>query len=305
MNLNRLEYFVNVAETLNFTKAAEKCFISQTAMSQQIKALEEAVGVPLLIRDKHHVELTAAGRVFLNEARGILIRSNEAMRLARIASEGAEGKLCIGFIRGYEHSDLPEMLRAFHMAFPNISISLLRENSSPLYDAIEQGKCDLAFTIAPFSRKGSELAHRYISSYALMAVVFEGHPFADRGSISYRELSEEKFIIMQPQGRPRDEAEEAMVCYERGGFFPDIVASEGESETVLVMVEAGLGISVLPEYILRNRVLSRGLRSIPILKEDGSAETLDFELCRAKQLTPAAEKFLEWSSNWKIVIQSS
>ena len=69
MNLKQLEYFVSVGETLNFTKAAKKCFISQTAMTQQIRALEQGIGALLFIRDKHHVELTPAGRVFMNEAK--------------------------------------------------------------------------------------------------------------------------------------------------------------------------------------------------------------------------------------------
>ena len=69
MNLKQMEYFVAAAEQLNFTRAAKKCFISQTAMTLQIQSLEEKIGVPLFVRDKHHVELTAAGKVYLNEAR--------------------------------------------------------------------------------------------------------------------------------------------------------------------------------------------------------------------------------------------
>jgi len=91
MNLNQLEYFISAAETLNFSKAAAKCFISQTAMTQQIKALEKTIGVPLFVRDKHHVELTTPGRVYLGEARAIIERSNQALRLARLASEGLTG----------------------------------------------------------------------------------------------------------------------------------------------------------------------------------------------------------------------
>ena len=76
MNLNQLEYFITAAETLNFTRAAAKCYISQTAMTQQIRALEKTVGTALFLRDNHHVELTAAGKVLLNEAHLILERSN-------------------------------------------------------------------------------------------------------------------------------------------------------------------------------------------------------------------------------------
>ncbi len=99
MNLKQLEYFVSVAETLNFTKAAKKCFISQTAMTQQIRALEEGIGAALFIRDKHHVELTPAGRVFMNEARVILARAEEAVKLAPI---GGGGNFRLHFHRLYQ-----------------------------------------------------------------------------------------------------------------------------------------------------------------------------------------------------------
>ena len=130
MNLKQMEYFVAAAEQLNFTRAAKKCFISQTAMTLQIRSLEEKIGVPLFVRDKHHVELTAAGKVYLNEARAILVRAEEAAKLARTAAEGVAGELTIGFIRGYEQSRFSETLRSFHEAYPNISIHLLRENMS-------------------------------------------------------------------------------------------------------------------------------------------------------------------------------
>lgn len=113
MNLRQLEYFVSVAENLNFTKAAKKCFISQTAMTLQIQALEEIVGVPLLIRSKHHVELTPAGKVYLNEAKVILARSEEAVKLAKTAAKGVSGRISIGFIRGYEQSLFQKRSAAF------------------------------------------------------------------------------------------------------------------------------------------------------------------------------------------------
>ena len=91
MNLNQLEYFVSAAEHLNFTRAAKQCYISQTAMTQQMQALEKALGVQLFLRDKRRIELTPAGTVYLKEARAILKRSDEAMRLARMASTGTDG----------------------------------------------------------------------------------------------------------------------------------------------------------------------------------------------------------------------
>ena len=294
MNLNQLEYFVATAETLNFTKAAERCFITQTAMSQQIRALEQTVGVPLLIRDKHHVQLTPAGEIYLREARAILERSSKAIKLARTASEGITGALCVGFIRGSVHNETAELLREFHRMYPRVSVSFYRDNMNGLYEALENGRCDIAFNLTCYSRTLDVLDHRFFAAYPLMAVLGSGHSLAGRESVRYAELAREDFIIMQPTGRPRDEAEEVLTSYDRGGFVPNIVASDPEPETVLLMTAAGLGISVLPEYLLRSHPLSQNLRAVPILREDGTAETLDLEVSWRKELNnPAAERFLE------------
>ena len=297
MNLKQLEYFVSVAETLNFTKAAKKCFISQTAMTQQIRALEEGIGAALFIRDKHHVELTPAGRVFMNEARVILARAEEAVKLARSAAEGISGSISIGFIRGYEQSLFSETLRNFHEAYPNISIRLIRENMNALYGRLEDGECDVAFNLSPNVCKFQELSHHFLKAYPLMAVLYPGHPLAARKHLSYRELAGEEFIIMQPKGRPNDEAEEVILCYNRGGYVPNIVSREKEVQTLLLMVSAGLGIAVLPEYAVRYYRNTRNLVVIPMLKEEGEKEeeTLDFEVSwLMENHNPAIEKLLQW-----------
>ena len=226
MNLKQMEYFVAAAEQLNFTRAAKKCFISQTAMTLQIRSLEEKIGVPLFVRDKHHVELTAAGKVYLNEARAILVRAEEAAKLARTAAEGVAGELTIGFIRGYEQSRFSETLRSFHEAYPNISIHLLRENMSALYELLDNGTCDLAFNLSLYTQNYEDLKHRFLKRFPMMAVLYPGHTLAGESHLMYRDLAREDFIIMQPQGRSNDEAEEVLICYNKGGFIPNIVARE-------------------------------------------------------------------------------
>lgn len=293
MNLNQLEYFISVAETLNFTKAAAKCFISQTAMTQQIRSLEKTVGVPLFIRDKHHVELTAAGRVYLNEARIILNRSNEALRMARLASEGLEGEITIGFIRGYGQSDFPEILRAFCTTYPTVKINLIRDNMSVLLDLLVNRQCDLTFTISPFQRIHPDLKHIYMKSYPVMAVLYDGHPLANRSYLTYEELEGEKFIMMQPTDRPKDQMEESMLIYDRGGFLPDVVGVEGDQETLLLMISVGMGISILPEYIIRPYQKMKDVRILPMVRKDGSAETVDLEVnWSTENENPVLEKFL-------------
>ena len=293
MNLNQLEYFVSVAELLNFTRAAEKHFISQTAITQQIHALEQTVGVPLLVRDKHHVELTTAGRVYLDEARVILERSREALRLARLASEGIEGELTLGFISGYGHTDFSAPLRRFHQAYPGVRLHLLRNNMSVLMSMLEHGACDAALVVPPFLLDFPTMSHQYLRSYPVMAVLSAGHPLAAREKLTYADLKGERFIMMQPSDRPKDQMEEALLVFKRGGFLPDVAAVEGEPETLLLMISAGMGISILPEYITRPYVRDSDLRILPLLTEEGTAETVDFEITWATENTnPALQQFL-------------
>ncbi len=295
MNLRQLEYFVAAAETLNFTRAAQKCFITQATMTVQIKALEEQVGVALFLRDKHHVSLTPAGKVYLNEARTLLLRAEEAKKLARTAAAGISGTITIGFIRGYEQSLFSETLRGFHEAYPNISIELIRENMSRLYGLLEDGACDAAFNLSPYIQTYPALSHRRLKSYPMMAVLYPGHPLAGRKKLTYRDLSGEDFIIMQPKGRPNDEAEEVMLCYNRGGFVPNIIGREKEVQNILLMVSAAFGVAILPEYAVRYFHGTKNLRIVPLFRQDGAPEVMDFEVSwAADNHNPAVERLLEW-----------
>lgn len=295
MNLNQLEYFICAAETLNFTKAARKCFISQTAMTQQIKSLEKIIGTPLFVRDKHHVELTTAGKVYLKEARAIIDRSDAAMRLARMASEGEHGEIKVGYISGFGTSDCSEILRRFHTSYPNINISILRDTMSGLLSALEKGDCDVVFTIAPPERLLRNFEHKYVKNYPVMAVLNEGHPLAEKSVVRYSDLREENFIIMQPNARVKEEMEEMVLIYERGGFVPKVTALEQEPETIMLMISIGMGISIMPEYIVRLQHNSPDLRIIPIVRDDGSAETLNFEMVWSRECkNPTLEKMLNW-----------
>ena len=301
MNLNRLEYFVAAAEMLNFTKAAERCHISQTAMTQQMHALEDTLGVDLFIRNNHHVELTNAGKVFLDEARAILERSYEAVRLARLASEGDTGEITIGYINGYGHSDFAQLLRNFHITFPNINIKLVRNNMSVLLDMLSRRECDLIFAVAPFERKHPEFDHLYFGSYPVMGVMPVTHPLSSRQSLTYHDLKNEKFIMMQPSGRPKEQMEESFLIYERGGYMPDVVGMEGDPETLLLMISTGLGISILPEYIVKPYQQYKMLKILPMLKPDGQAETVDFEISWSPENhNPAIDHFLSLVSGTKV-----
>ena len=297
MNLNQLEYFVCAAHHLNFTKAAKECYISQTAMTQQIQALERTLEVQLFIRDKHHMELTTAGKVYLKEAKAILKRSDEAIRLARMASTGMDGELSVGFISGFGQSDCYELLRGFHEAFPNIKLKFLRNTMSGLMEHLQKVECDIAFTVQPHQRVYENMNRQYIRSYPLYVAMSRNNPLAERKEIECKELKDQSFIIMQPAARSRDEMEEMLWVYQRGGFLPQVVAVEKEPETIMLMAALEMGVSLLPEYIVRPYSRNEELAIVPVMKSDGTAETLNFEMVwSAENANPSVENLLEW---WK------
>ena len=151
----------------------------------------------------------------------------------------------------------------------------------------------MAFNLSPYIQSYPQLEHRFLKASPLMAVLYPGHPLALRKSVTYQDLAKEDFIIMQPKGRPNDEAEEVMLCYNRGGFVPNIVSREKEVQTVLFMVSAAFGIAILPEYAVRYYQDARNLRVIPMFKKDGTRETMDFEISwLTENQNPAVEKLV-------------
>ena len=301
MNFNQLEYFISAADNLNFTKAARECYISQTAMTQQIQALEKNLGVKLFLRDKHHIELTTAGSVYLKEARAILKRSDEAMRLARMASLGMDGEMTIGFVSGFGQSGCCEILKTVHEAFPNIKLKFLRNTMSGLMELLQRGECDVVLSVQPHQRNYENMNRLYIRSYPLFVVMSRNHPMAEKEEIECRELMDESFILMQPAARSRDEMEEILWVYQRGGFLPLVVTVEQEPETIMLMASLEMGISLLPEYIVRPYVQNKELAIIPVTKSDGTAETLNFEmLWLSDNGNPSVEKLIEWRKNEKV-----
>ncbi|MBQ6149210.1 MAG: LysR family transcriptional regulator, partial [Oscillospiraceae bacterium] len=181
MNLNQLKYFVAVAETRSFSLAAEENFITQTAMTQQIRALEDQVGCRLINRSTRPISLTPAGQSFLNDAKLILIRLQDATERAIEASTGISGNLRIGYIKGYERSSLSETLRQFHHELPNILLTCYRDTSDRLATALQNDEYDIIFTWDSTNlRMNSDFEALEIEKARLMAALYAAHPLGQR-----------------------------------------------------------------------------------------------------------------------------
>ncbi|MCQ2558520.1 MAG: LysR family transcriptional regulator [Oscillospiraceae bacterium] len=294
MHLRQLEYFVACAELLNFTRAAERCFITQTAMTQQIRSLENTLGVSLFYRNKHRVELTRSGALFYSEAKEILRRSEAAIRLAQTAEDFTEGHLAVGFIKGYGHSDLAKALRLMYETHPGVRIELVRENEAGLLQMLQRQELDLIFSVTPYASDLTNVERLLLREYPLVVVMAAGHPMAEKPYLTYQDLKEERFLLMEPHARASAETEEARIILERGGYLPNVVQMEGEPETLLLQAAYGAGISILPEYVIHHTYTREDLRIVPLVKGDHTAETLDFEaLWRTDGDNPALAYFLD------------
>src|SRR5580700_11310745 len=193
MELRHLRYFVAVAETGSLTVAAEKrLHTAQPSLSRQIRDLEYQVGAQLMIRSARGIELTAAGRAFLDHARLALAQVEAAGEAARRAARPAKPSFALGFLTGQEMDWLPEALRILKDELPNIEVTVSSQYSPDLADALTRGKLDVAF-LRP--EPGSpDLVFRRVVKEPLVVVLPSDHRLAARDAIDPDDIAGETFI---------------------------------------------------------------------------------------------------------------
>lgn len=299
MNINQLKYFITVAETRNFTRAAEQFFVSQTAITQQIHALEHSLDVTLFDRSRRPIELTPAGKAFLREAKSILERVSSAVAKTRAASTGIVGELRLGYTKGYERSRLSEILRAFHTAFPNVLITCFRDDTDELASGLRNDKFDIIFTwdstnIAQEERVVTEV----LEHYPLTVALFGDHPLVYKNELTRADLRNEAIIYMSPSRDGQSYGDRRYYDqYENAGYMPNIVQISNDVESVLMMVAAGEGISILPDYAVRKLGDAENLIFLPLIGDDEQVEIITAH--NADNTNPALEKFLIWFDRYR------
>jgi DNA-binding transcriptional LysR family regulator len=294
MQIRQLEYFVAVSEYLNFTKAAKQFYISQTAVTQQIKALEQELGVQLFIRNNRRVELTPAGNTFLEDAKAIIRRTRDAMDRAKRADTVFTGNLNIGFVKGYEKTNLSDLLADFHVQYPNIAFTLTRENVSELYDGILERKLDVILNInySLENMEGMEnMETRLIRHYPLLAVMPASHPLSHRTSIKREELKGYPLVDIKKSNDRYGETTTILNAFTRAGFLPNVQYISDDIETSILAVAAGIGYALLPSYITDSLSLKEKVIAVPIEGEDKEMHIV--VAWHRENQNPALQRFLK------------
>ncbi len=262
MNTRQIEYFLAVAEELSFTRAAEKLFVSQTAVTQQIQALEDLIGVKLLTRTKKRVELTPAGEVFQIEGRRILENIEDAFAHARTVSEGMTGSIEVGF-SVYAGNILGSSLQEFHDLYPSINIHFKAYSPSVLLDRLRAGELDLIF-VPVFDPSVFEGCYvQEVAKVSLMAVLPVKHPLASKHHLTIHDMQQEKLILACTPESKIGEDRMIINSFLENGYHPNVIDKIEDIETVLLMINVNIGVSILPSYITLPASNDRRIVAIP------------------------------------------
>jgi LysR family hca operon transcriptional activator len=282
MELRHLRYFVAVAEEGSLTNAAERrLHTAQPSLSRQIRDLEHEVGVRLLERGARGIELTAAGRIFLDHARLALLQVEAAGEAARRAAQPERASFVIGFLTGHEVEWLPEALRILRDERPDIEITLSSQSSPELAGALMRGKVDVAFLRREAVAPG--LAFKPLVKEPLVAVLPTGHRLAARKAIRPRDVAGE--IYISPT-RNAPVLKAVIDRYAAGSGITLTPAYDAENlSSAMSLVASTGGITLLPLYA-RN-LLSPAVVVRPL---EGEPPTIDLVMGYSRANTSALLK---------------
>jgi DNA-binding transcriptional LysR family regulator len=252
MELRQLRSFVVVAEEMHVGRAAVRLHLTQPSLSRQIASLERDLGVELFARVKRRFVLTAAGEAFLAEAQDLLRRSDEAVRAAQRTQRGELGTLRLRFVQSATFEVLPRLLGAFRQAYPEVVLDLESVTTIRQTEALRDGRIDVGL-IRPTTPEGAQtttagrtngLLTRVVSNDPLVAVLPAGHRLVRRKRIRLEELADEPFVFYNRLSGPA--VHDTLVGYCRAaGYTPRIEQEAADVQTIVSLVAAGLGVSLL------------------------------------------------------------
>lgn len=292
MEIRQLQYALQIAKEMNFSRAAEKLHIAQPSLSQQLSKLEKEIGVLLFQRNTNSVELTYAGSVFMEQAQKIVDHIEQLKREMGDISQMRKGRLIVGSLPITGSHILPLVLPVFQSRYPDIEIVLVEETSANLEALTSSGQTDICLLSLPIDH--SALIYQTLIEEEICLAVPPRHHLTllntqNNPSIHMSMLKDEPFILLKKgQGFRQITID---LC-KTAGFEPRIVFESSNIETVQSLVAAGMGIALVPRMVTRDL----GLPSAPVyfsLAEPAPTRTLVIAYRKGRYLSKAAEAFID------------
>jgi DNA-binding transcriptional LysR family regulator len=254
MELRHIRSFLSIAETLHFGRTAELIHISQPALSLQIRALEEEIGVRLFERNRRKTTLTAAGAAFRDDAAAALSQLEQAIRRARLAANGKLGLLRIGFVSTAGSEIVPNIVRQFRQLNPEVEFSLRNILTAEQVQMLETGSLDIGFLRVPIGEH-SALDVVTVHREPFVLVVPSSHKLAKRKRVRLREVAGQDFVMYERTYAPG--FHDLMVGILRdAGIVPSVTQTAVEIPTLISLVASGMGITIMPASVVKHYVAS-------------------------------------------------
>jgi len=286
MELRHLRYFQAVAEERHFGRAAERLHMAQPPLSQQIRQLEDELGVRLLDRNTRRVELTDAGSAYLERVRAILVEVDQAGEEARRVAAGLQGRLVVGCVGSATYSLLPALARTLREELPRVDFAFRGEMLVPAQvAALLDREIDLALLRPPVDEPALRLTT--LRQDRLIVALPEGHRLAGRKRLRVEDLRGEDLVVHAARGSVMHGTVQAL-C-RQAGFEPRIRHEVAETSTLVTFVAAGLGVAVVPEPVARLGV--PGATYLPLAARDAHIDLA--AAVRADDDSPALARALD------------
>jgi DNA-binding transcriptional LysR family regulator len=254
MELRQIRSFLSIAETLHFGRTSEVIHLSQPALSLQIRALEDEIGVRLFERNRRKTSLTAAGVAFREEASQALLGLDQAVRKAKLAANGKLGILRIGFISTAGNEIVPTIVRQFRERNADVEFSLRNILTIDQIQMLEAGSLDIGFLRLPIpAHSGLEVVTVHREPFVF--VVPSSHKLAKRKRIRLREASGEDFVMYERAYAPGFH-DLIFGMLRDAGIIPNVRQAAGEMPTLISLVDSGTGVAILPASTVKRSVAS-------------------------------------------------
>lgn len=275
ISTRQLRYFVEIAESGSFSAAAERLYIAQSALSRQVKELEQQLGTPLFERTARQPRLTLAGQAFLERSQRLLDDLARAQQVARDIGQGLQGSLRLNHSSTVPISGhLLARLGRYVQANPAVTVDIAQQSSEGQLEDIAEGRLDAGLLRLPVLRQHDGVILQPLLSEPLSLAVAASHPLADSASVKLEQLREERFVSIPHRQRGGLSYLSASLCM-AAGFFPQAAQVLSRKTTQLQLVDAGFGIALLPDCM--RAIAPPSVRFIAL---EGGAESTVALACR-------------------------
>lgn len=287
MDLRRIRHFVTLAETLNFRRAAERLHMAQPPLTVSIQKLEAELGTRLFNRESTGVSLTNSGQAVLVEARKLLFHGSQLRETARSALEGTGGTLQIGFVGSATYGMLQKLLPLYRAQYPGVELVLREATSMAIMQQLEDQALDVGLVRVPLLQ-ASRATLVQLERDTFIAALPRGNVLAGKGLLKLSDMAGEAFVMYAPTHAAGLHSTAMLAC-QQAGFIPRVTQEAVQVQTVLALVESGLGVALVPAVMQRfasDKIVYRAFVDFPSTASIGLALAY-----MAETESPAASSF--------------